>query len=314
MAPPPLAIAAFASLLVLTLTVGLEKDGVAAHEFPIRKVVLLVLENKGAAEVFGNRAASTFTELAKRYAVLPNYDAVDHPSLPNYLALISGSTDGIESDCKRCMIKARTLVDELQSSGKSWKAYFENLPSTGYTGARSYRYTEAVNPFIHFRDIVSSASRLRHLVPLRQLEIDLRRGKLPDFSFVAPNLCHDMHSCSVDTGDDWLARFLPPLLANRQLERGVVFVVFDEARRADSAGGGGHVPALVLGELVRPGSSSVRRLDHYSVLRTIEDAWHLRLLGQSAYAAPIAGIWRGGDGPGRSRTSAHGFEVRRSIH
>ena len=81
-----------------------------------------------------------------------------------------------------------------------------------------------------------------------------------------------------------------PLLRLRALARSVVFVVFDEG--ASSLGGGGHVPALVLGPLVRPGSRDAARLSHYSLLRTVEDAWHLQRLASSATAVPIDGIWR----------------------
>ena len=114
--------------------------------------------------------------------------------------------------------------------------------------------------------------------------------RLPAFSLVVPDLCHDMHDCAVATGDRWLTSFLKPLLGSPGLGNGVVFVVFDEG--TSNAGGGGHVPALVLGSPVRPGARVSAPLDHYSVLRTIEESWHLALLGDSASAAPITGIWR----------------------
>lgn len=256
------------------------------------KVVVIVFENRDSDEVVGNRAAPFFDELAQRYAELTDYDAIDHPSLPNYLALISGSTHGIESDCAGCLLYAPNLVDELEAAGKSWKAYFEGLPRPGFTGKWGRRYSKAVNPFVHFRDIVSNPSRLARIVPLTAFRDDLAEGNLPDFSFVAPNLCHDMHSCSVRTGDEWLRDFLPPLMGSPQFERGTVFVVFDEGQRDDIAGGGGRVPALVLGPTVRSGSDSSKPVNHYSLLRTIEDAWNLPPLGESAEAQPITGIWR----------------------
>jgi hypothetical protein len=121
-------------------------------------------------------------------------------------------------------------------------------------------------------------------VPLTQFARDRAAGKLPNFSLVVPDLCHDMHDCSVATGDAWLKRFLPPLL---KLPRTAVFVVFDES---DTANPG--VPALVLGALVRPHSRATGPLDHYSLLRTIEDGLGLRLLGRSARSTEITGIWR----------------------
>jgi acid phosphatase len=99
-----------------------------------------------------------------------------------------------------------------------------------------------------------------------------------------------MHDCSVSTGDRWLGKFLQPLLASNQLSGGVVFVVFDEG--SSSEGGGGRVPALVLGPAVEQHSRATAASTHYGLLRTIEDAWGLPLLGRSAQAKPITGIWR----------------------
>ena len=132
--------------------------------------------------------------------------------------------------------------------------------------------------------------RLRRIVPLSAFARDLRAGALPDFSLVVPDLCHDMHDCPVATGDAWLRGFLRPLLRSHELVHGVVYVVFDEG--ASDAGGGGRVPALVLGPLVRPGARARMPLDHYSLLRTVEDGWHLPRLARSAAARAITGIWR----------------------
>ncbi len=256
-----------------------------------RRVVVIVLENKEASEVLGNRAAPTFNGLAGRYAFLASYFGIAHPSLPNYLALVSGSTHGVTSDCTTCTVGGRNLADALDDAGKSWKTYAEGLPAPGFTGAFSGRYAKKHNPFLYFRNVLSSPSRLHRIVPLSSIARDLARRKLPDFSLVVPDLCHDMHDCSVRTGDLWLHAFLPPLLKSPQLRDGVVFVVFDEDSMR-SAAGGGHVPALVLGPLVRPGSRSQQRLDHYALLRTIEDGMRLPRLGRSASAPTISGIWR----------------------
>jgi hypothetical protein len=126
---------------------------------------------------------------------------------------------------------------------------------------------------------------------MRQLSTDLAAGRLPDFSLIVPDLCHDMHDCSVGEGDAWLFRFLPPLLRSPRLARSVVFVVFDEPRRSQP--GTDLVPALALGDTVKPGSEYSRRTSHYGLLRTVEDAWGLPRLGQSKTAAPITGIWKG---------------------
>jgi acid phosphatase len=250
-------------------------------------VVVIVFENKDQGEVLGNAAAPTFNSLASRYARLTRYRGVTHPSLPNYLALVSGSTHGIASDCTSCLVSGRSLADTLESAGRTWKTYAEGLPSPGFTGAGAGLYAKKHDPFLYFRDVVSRRSRLRRIVPLSQLAKDLASRRVPDFALVVPNLCHDMHDCSVRVGDRWLRGFLPPLLRNPQLADSVVFVVFDES---DSAAP--EVPALALGPLVRPHSRFARPISHYGLLRTIEDAWGLPRLAGSASATPITGIWR----------------------
>jgi phosphatidylinositol-3-phosphatase len=248
-----------------------------------RHVVVIAFENKDEGQVVGSGAAPTFTAMAHRYAQLTNYDGVTHPSLPNYLALVSGSTHGIRSDCTSCVVSARNLADTLGAAGRSWKAYAEGLPRAGWTGAAAGLYAKKHVPFLYFRDVVTSPARRRRIVPLTQLARDLAADALPDFALVVPNLCNSMHDCPVATGDRWLARMLPPLLA---LPETVVFVVFDEG------GGGNHVPALALGSAVRLGARATARTGHYGLLRTIEAAWGLPLLGRSASARPIVGIWR----------------------
>ena len=255
------------------------------------RVVVIVFENKGRDRVLGNADAPTFAKLARRGATLTNYRAVSHPSLPNYLALVSGSTQGITDDCTSCVVTARSLADTLTAAGRTWKTYAEGLPQAGFTGAFAGRYAKKHDPLVYFRDVAAAPKRLRRVVPLPMFRKDLAGGTLPDYSLVVPDLCNDMHDCPVATGDRWLARFLAPLLDSPQLRGGAVFVVFDESDDSN-VGGGGIVAAIVAGPLVRPGVSSAAVFDHYSLLRTIEDGFGLPLLGQSARATPITGIWK----------------------
>jgi hypothetical protein len=253
-------------------------------------VVLVVFENHEASSISGNPDAPTFNALARRYATLTNYDAVAHPSLPNYLALVSGSTQGISSDCWNCIVRARNLADTLAARGETWKTYAEDLPYPGFTGGSAGRYAKKHDPFLYFRDVVGSRARRDRVVPYPQLTRDLAAHRLPDFSLVIPNLCDDMHDCSVATGDAWLKAHVVPLLRSPQLRGGVVFVVFDEG--TSDTGGGGRVVALALGPTVKRGSRFARATNHYGLLRTIEDAWKLPRLGSSRTATPIGGIWK----------------------
>ena len=250
-------------------------------------VVVVVFENKEAKSVLGSPVAPTFNAYARRFASLTRYYGVAHPSLPNYLALVSGSTQGIRTDCTTCIVSAPSLADTLEARGRTWKAYAEGLPRPGYLGAWSGRYAKKHDPFAYFRDIVSNPERRARIVPFGQFTGDLRAHALPDFSFVIPDLCHDMHDCPVAVGDAWLRRFAPPLL---RLVRTAVFVLFDEG--TSNLNGGGHVAGLVLGTTVRPAGRFTDVTSHYGVLRTIEEAWGLPLLGHSAHVAPITRVWR----------------------
>ena len=255
-------------------------------------VAVIVFENKRFGDVIGARQAPTFNSLARRYALLSRYCGVAHPSLPNYLALVSGSTQGIEEDCNDCSVDAENLVDSLEADGRTWKTYAEGLPRPGYSGADAGRYAKRHNPFMYFEDVTDDPRRLSRIVPLEQLDRDLAANELPDFSLIIPDVCHDVHDCPLSTGDSWLGGFLPDLLESPQLGAGVVFIVFDEGDESDHTGSGGHIPALAVGPTVRPGARARASLNHYSLLRTIEDAWGLRKLGSSAGAQPIVGIWR----------------------
>jgi phosphatidylinositol-3-phosphatase len=246
-------------------------------------VFVIVFENKERRSVIGSDDAPTFNAMAKRYAQLTNYYGVAHPSLPNYLALVSGSTQGIHSDCTTCAFTARTLASILPPA-RTWKLYAEGLPNAGFGGSRYGRYAKKHAPFLYFRGVDR-----RQVVPLRQLHRDLAADALPDFALVVPDLCHSMHDCSVRTGDTWLRGQLAPLL---EVPNTVVFVIFDEGPIFDIRHGGGHVPALALGTAVRKGSVFTRLTGHYGLLRTIEDAWGLPRLGRSASATAITGIWR----------------------
>jgi acid phosphatase len=252
-----------AVLLAGALAVG---AGVTARELPSpAHVIVIVFENKDAAQA-NARSAPALTALGRRYARLTNYVAVTHPSLPNYLALVSGSTHGITIDCTTCSVTGESIGDQLTRAGRTWAAYAEGYPS-GPGFAKKHV------PFLYFRRDAG------HVRPLSRFD----PRHLPDFAFVVPNLCHDMHDCSVATGDAWLKRFVAPVV---HLPDTVVFVVFDEGAR------GNHVAALALGTAVRPQSVFSLRIDHYGLLRTIEAMWGLPPLGAAASARTIDGIWR----------------------
>jgi len=259
-------------------------------------VVVVVFENHEASSIAGNADAPTFNALAHRYATLTNYDAVAHPSLPNYLALVSGSTHGISSDCTDCVVRARSLADTLAAAGKSWKTYAEDLPHPGFTGGSSGRYAKKHDPFLYFRDVAGSRARRDRVVPFTRLRRDLAARRLPDFSLVVPNLCDDMHDCSVATGDAWLRNVVPGILASPAFQNGgALFITWDEGSTTAGCCGnaaGGQVATLVIAPNAYAGLRSTVNETHYSLLRTIEDSWGLSALGQAANASAMRQYFR----------------------
>ena len=197
-------------------------------------VVVLVMENKERGDVVGAPASRYVNALARRYAIATSSYAVTHPSLPNYLALTSGSTQGITSDCTDCHVAGRNIVDQLEAAHLSWKAYMEGLPSPCSQVAEAGRYAKKHDPFMYYDDVARNPRRCRRVVGFGDLSRDLRRGTLPAFAFVSPDLCHDTHDCDVATGDRFLSGLVPQLL--RELgPRGFLVLTWDEGSSTRAA-------------------------------------------------------------------------------
>ena len=203
-------------------------------------VVLIVLENHSRAQVLGNRAAPYFDRLSRRYATLTRYVAVAHPSLPNYLALVSGSTHGVRSDCLDCLFRAPSLADTLRARHDRWRVYVEGRPHT--LGDVDVRSLKARIPFLFFADVVSRPALLRsEIVPLGRLATDLRRRQAARLLPGRPEpLPRDARLPGAPRRR--VAADVPAAAPRSTIRaRNVVFVVFDESRTRDVAGGGGAV-------------------------------------------------------------------------
>jgi hypothetical protein len=251
-------------------------------------IAVVVMENHEYDSIIGSSDAPFLNKLAKRKVLLTHEYAVSHPSLPNYLALVGGSTFGISSDCTDCNVGKRNLVDQLERRNISWKAYMESMPSPCYTGAFAgtapKEYAKKHDPFIYFDDIRNDPERCNKIVPFTQFRKDLTPG-LPEFVWITPNQCNDMHDCSVQTGDDWLRRWVPKILSGLGRD-GILIVTFDEGS-SDSGccslgSAGGRVVTVIAGPGAKDRTKITADADHYSVLRLIEDAWGLKRMRQAA--------------------------------
>jgi phosphatidylinositol-3-phosphatase len=241
-------------------------------------VMVLVLENREASSVINNPSAPYIRSLASRYGLATQSYGMSHPSLPNYLTLIGGSTFGITSDCTDCSVgSAPSLVDQLEAAGIGWKAYMEGMPYPCYLGATSPAgYAKRHDPFLYFTRIVSNPSRCNRVVPYSQLSVDLASGTAPPFLWVTPNVCHDGHDCPTSTTDSWLASNLPPVLASAWYRSGgAVIVTWDEGETDASCcngnANGGHIVTIVISGRTPRGARSSTPVDHAGTLATIED-------------------------------------------
>lgn len=249
-------------------------------------IAVVLLENAEYSQVIGSRAGPFINRLARHYGLATQMYAVTHPSLPNYLALTGGSTFGIRSDCTGCSVPGRGLAGQLDNHGVSWKAYMEDLPHPCFTGAAAGEYAKKHDPFVYFRGLVRRRADCERVVPLAQLGVDERAGRLPQFIWITPNLCHDMHDCDLSTADRFLARLLPPLLA-RLGPHGLLFLTWDEGSTDDGCcrlAAGGHIATIVAGPGARRGARFHTPVDHYSVLQTIEDLFGVSRLGEAGCA------------------------------
>jgi phospholipase C len=215
-------------------------------------------------------------QLASRYAVATNYHGVSHPSLPNYLAMTSGSTWGIADDGYHVLPRTG-LGDQLTAAGISWRAYMEGM--SGTCMASPYPYALKHDPFGYYGGGCPS-----QVVPFTQFGADLTNG-LPRFVWITPGLCNDGHDCSTAVADGWLSRVVPEITNSPQWQNGGLLVItWDEGE--DSAN---HVLTLV----ITPNGGHVtssRYYNHYSLLATIEDRLGLARLGAAKNASAMTDL------------------------
>lgn len=238
------------------------------------------MENKAAARVLGVDDAPYLNRLAKDYALAANYHAITRPSLPNYLALTSGTTAGITTNCSPmagdCQANVRTIADGITASGRDWRMYAEGMPEPCLAD-NDGRYAVKHNPFMYFPSVTRDRESCKdHVVPFSRLDNDLKTDRsLPDYVFITPDMCSNTHDCPIQAGDVWLSRVVPAILASPAFttKNSLLVVTYDEG--SDSSN---HIATIFAGPAARKGYTSDTRYTHYSLLRTIEDAWGLEPL------------------------------------
>lgn len=280
-------LAVFPLALMLAPEAPPSTGGTSAGEPP--RTFVIVLENHEFDETIGNPEAPFLNGLAEGGALATRYYGITHPSLPNYMAILGGSTFGIEEDCTACDVRGTSLPGQLSRAGIPWLAYMEGLPHRCFAGAGEGSYVKRHNPFMYFKGIATESAYCRHVVPATRLDADLRRHTLPAFGWLTPDVCNDAHDCGIGDADRAMAN-LVPRLSSQLGPGGLLAITFDEG--SSSLGccgrpGGGRVATILLGPDVPAGTELGGVFTHYSLLAMLEDRYGLARLRNARGARPL---------------------------
>jgi hypothetical protein len=247
---------------------------------PIEHIVVVVEENHSYNQIVGSSDAPYMQSLIQKGALFTNAHGVTHPSQPNYLALFSGSTQGVTDDSCNKPFTGTNLASELINAKLTFTGYSEDMPKAGYTGCSTKGYARKHNPWVQFTNVPAELNR-----PLSDFPQDF--SKLPAVSFVIPNHQNDMHDGTVKQADDWLKTNTDAYVKWAETHHSLLIVTWDE----DDFAKENHIPLIVVGPMVKTGQYN-ENVTHLNVLRTIEDIYHLPLLRDTHQIEPITSIWK----------------------
>lgn len=289
-----------------------------------KHIFVVMMENHAYNEIINNPIARHINQLYEQYGLATHYYGVTHPSEPNYVAMIGGSTFGITTDnpYTQNVVTAPSLADQLEAAGMTWKSYQQSLPYTGFTGdyypeATNTLYVSKHNPFLNFTHVQSSTTELQNIVPDTQLIADLQSNTVPNFSWISPDECHDMHggqpACPysntagdandnrlIALGDNYINDTVDAITHAPVWSDGnvAIVIVWDEndfntsgvTGCCDANPGGGLVPAIVV---TNNGPRDLRYntpANHYSMLRTFEKLFGLGCLQYACDSANLKSL------------------------
>ncbi len=270
-------------------------------------IFVIMEENHEYNQIIGNTNAPNINAYAATYGLATDYDAVTHPSAPNYVALTGGSYFGIQDDnpWQTHKLDQPSLTSQIDAAGLSWRGYFQSMPRAGFKGncsAGPCYYASKHNGPIYFDSVNSSKKELKKEVPITQLAKDLAGKSVANFAVIVPDICHDMHggtgSCASDTdaqlvsaGDTYAAGVVSQITGAAFWGKGnnAIVLVWDEGTTND--GGGGHVAAVVITNNGGRGLADGTAYNHYGLLATIQDALGLGCLQNSCTATPMSALF-----------------------
>ncbi len=247
---------------------------------PFDYLVIILMENHGIGAITPD-AAPYMTQLATNYGLATQYTALTHPSMANYIALTSGDTYGTDDGQGVGTVNAANIIDRLDAAGKTWKVYQESYD--GGCSDSGSNYSVNHNPFVKYVDVYNNRTRCAKIVNTGDnagsagsiFLTDLASASPPNYMWLTPNRCNDMHDCDVPTGNAYLAQLVPQILNSNtfQTKKAVLFITFDEG---DNSYPSDYVWTIWAGPVAKTHYQSSAQYDHYSALKTIETAWGLQ--------------------------------------
>jgi acid phosphatase len=281
----------------------------AVANMPVTGTIFtIVFENKDESTVYGSQY---FTQLAQQNGRASAYVIGTHPSLPNYIVMTSGQTNGIADDsdpAAHTIAGPDNLGSQLEAAHVPWRAYGENMGSPcNVTSSGSYAAKHM--PFAYYTDLTNNTAVCNdRLVDFEQnFERDLASNQYR-YMWITPNMCNDMHDCPVSAGEQWLQRVLPMIMNSEGYRNnGAIFILWDEGGGPFGIPSGqANVAGIVISPLTPPGTVSAVRYDHTSYLATVEDILGLPRLSTTANATPMSDFFTGASNTTTAPTDTSG--------
>jgi len=308
------------AIVALFLSFGLPASPLRAQSFPqYDHVFLLIMENENYNQVIGNANAPILNALAQDYGLATNYRGVADPSEPNYVAMLGGDFFGINSDDPYWFpghtIRASNLMSQLEGAGKTWRGYFQNMPYPGYRGYcypdkcngipdADTQYVTKHNGIPNFANL-QTPTELGKMFPYTQLSADLAAGTIPNFSYIVPDECHDMHgappwcvdsdntgtvqqSWLIAQGDKFAGSVVNLITSSSMWETGnnAIVITFDEGNTASS-----QIATIVIANHGPRGVTDSTSYNHYSLLASLQETFGLGCLVNSCTATPMSPLF-----------------------
>jgi len=241
-------------------------------------VVVIFMENKAFNQIIGSSSAPYLNSLAHACGLATQYHGVTYPSLPNYLAATSGATYGIHDDGLPAAHPIKT-ASIFSQTGASWQSLSESMPKN-CDRTNAYPYMPKHNPAPYYTSVATACSKQN--IPLPSTPAFAAK-----YTFVTPNMVHDMHDGTVAQGDAWLKTFVPKVINSAGYQAGSTILVITWDTDDNSGSSANRAPAIVVAPQVKPGTTSATNFNHYSLLRLSEDTLGLPLLGGAKTATSM---------------------------